>query len=130
MVLLRSLVHPTFYLLGTLSSPFLAGPFYHIQDKCLFCSLGLQICRPPGHHHLLTAPLRALAVSATHTRYLELPRVPSLAHSSPSLTFVLRSISGNSLFTLLFFLCPVWWHHHPSQKFGSLPTTSSPTSCD
>lgn len=30
----------------------------------------------------------------------------------------------------LFFLDPVWWHHVPSQKSGSLPTTSSPTSCD
>ena len=30
----------------------------------------------------------------------------------------------------LFFLYPVWWHHIPSQKSGSLPTTSSPTSCD
>lgn len=30
----------------------------------------------------------------------------------------------------LFFLYPVWWHHVPSQKSGSLPTTSSPTSCD
>lgn len=61
MLLLRSVAHPTFYLLDV----FLAGPFYHIRDNCLFCSLEFWTSRPVGHHRLLLARLQALTVSAT-----------------------------------------------------------------